>query len=111
MAVRYALGGYAVIDLETIEREIDDLEHREASYKLCQRLSWLYSVRDHLSEKVYPPDGKTALKSSLSGSEFLDAANGKPYEDVMKAIDEHLEVVRLLYPKTYDGVIQRIREL
>ena len=100
-----------MIDLETIEREIDDLEHREASYRLCQRLSWLYSVRDHLREKIYPPDGKAALKSALSGSEFLDAANGKPYEDVMRIIDEHLETIKLLYPKTFDGVVQRIREL
>ena len=100
-----------MIDLETIEREIDELEHREASYRLCQRLSWLYSVRDHLREKIYPPEGKATLKSSLSGSEFLDAANGKSYEDVMKVVDEHLSTIRLLYPKTYDGIVQRIKEL
>ena len=100
-----------MIDLETIEREIDDLEHREASYRLCQRLSWLYSVRDHLREKIYTPDGKAALKSALSGSEFLDAANGKPYEDVMRIIDEHLETIKLLYPKTFSAVLDKIREL
>lgn len=100
-----------MIDLETIEREIDDLEHREASYKLCQRLSWLYTVRDHLVAKMYPPDGKTALKSALSGSEFLDAANGKPYEDVLKVVDEHLETIRMLYPKTYSALVDKIREL
>ena len=100
-----------MIDLETIEREIDDLEHREASYKLCQRLSWLYSVRDHLREKIYPPEGKTTLKSSLSGSEFLDAANGKPYEDVMRIVNEHMETIRMLYPKTYSALVDKIREL
>jgi hypothetical protein len=100
-----------VIDLETIEREISELEARQPSYKACERLSWLYIVRDHLREKIYPPDGKAAIKSSLSGSEFLDAANGKPYEDVMKVVDEHLETIRLLYPKTWEGIIQRIKEL
>ena len=100
-----------MIDLETIEREIDKLEHREASYRLCERLSWLYSVRDHLYEKIYPQEGSTALKTALSGSEFLDAANGKPYEDVLKVVDEHLETIRMLYPKTYDGLVQRVREL
>lgn len=39
------------------------------------------------------------------------AANCKPYEDVMKVVDEHLETIRMLYPKTYDGLVQRIREL
>lgn len=100
-----------MVDLETIEREISELEARQPSYKLCERLSWLYIVRDHLVAKMYPPDGKVAPKSALSGSEFLDAANGKPYEDVMKVIDEHLETIKLLYPKTYDGVVQRVREL
>ena len=100
-----------MIDLETIEREIDKLEHREASYRLCERLSWLYSVRDHLYEKIYPQEASERLKTALSGSEFLDAANGKPYEDVMKVIDEHLAALQLVYPKTYDSVIQRIREL
>lgn len=100
-----------MIDLETIEREIDKLEHREASYRLCERLSWLYSVRDHLYEKIYPQEGSADLKTALSGSEFLDAANGKPYEDVLKVVDEHLETIRMLYPKTYDGLVQRVREL
>jgi hypothetical protein len=100
-----------MIDLETIEREIDKLEHREASYRLCERLSWLYSVRDHMYEKIYPSDGETAMKSALSGSDFLDAANGKPYEEVLKVVDEHLETIRLLYPKTYEGLVQRVREL
>lgn len=100
-----------MIDLETIEREIDELEHREASYKLCQRLSWLYSVRDHLYAKIYPPEGKAVLKSALSGSDFLDAANGKPYEDVMGVVNEHLETIKLLYPKTYSSLVDKIREL
>lgn len=100
-----------MVNLETIEREISELEAREASYRLCERLSWLYIVRDHLYEKIYPPEGKTALKSSLSGSDFLDAANGKPYEEVMKAVDEHLETLRLVYPKTYSALVDRIREL
>ena len=41
----------------------------------------------------------------------MDAANGKPYEDVMRVVDEHLETIKLLYPKTYEGVVQRISEL
>lgn len=99
-----------MIDLETIEREIDKLEHREASYRLCERLSWLYSVRDNLMAKTYPPDGGLTV-ATIGGSDFLDAANGKPYEDVLKVVNEHLETIKMLYPKTYDSVIERIRQL
>ena len=100
-----------MVDLETIEREISELEARQPSYKLCERLSWLYIVRDHLQEKFYPPKGNAALKTALSGSEFLDAANGKPYEKVMGIVDEHMETIRALYPKTYDSIVERIRQL
>lgn len=100
-----------MIDLETIEREISELEARQPSYKACERLSWLYIVRDHLYAKIYPPEGKADLKTALSGSEFLDAANGKPYEDVMQVVNEHMETIKLLYPSTYDSVVQRVRDL
>ena len=100
-----------MVDLETIEREISELEARQPSYKLCERLSWLYIVRDHLYEKIYPKEGGECQKTALGGWGFLDAANGKPYEDVLRVIDEHLETIKLLYPKTFEGVVQRIREL
>lgn len=100
-----------MIDLETIEREISELEAREASYKLCQRLSWLYTVRDHLYAKIYPDGAGASVKSALSGSDFLEAASGKPYEDVMTIVNEHMETIRTLYPKTYDSIVERIRRL
>jgi hypothetical protein len=94
-----------MISLEIIEREISELEAREASYKVCERLAWLYVVRDHL----LPPD--VSRTQSLHGSEFLDAANGKPYEGVMRVVDEHLETIKLLYPKTFSAILDKIREL
>lgn len=100
-----------MIDLEIVDAEIDRLEMMPTSFYACRRLSTLYNVRDHLTAKIHPPEGKADLKSSLGGSDFLDAANGKPYEDVMKIVDEHMETVLLLYPKTYETLVQRIREL
>lgn len=100
-----------MIDLEIVDAEIDRLEMMPTSFYACRRLSTLYNVRDHLAAKIHPPDGKADLKSPLSGSDFLDAANGKPYEAVMGIVDEHMETVRLLYPKTYETLVQRIRDL
>ena len=101
-----------MVSLEIIEREINELEHRrDTTYAVCERLSWLYIVRDHLMQAETRTIEGTSQISALSGSEFLDAANGKPYEDVMKVVDEHLETIRMLYPKTYDGLVQRVREL
>lgn len=41
-----------MVSIETIEEEILDLEKRDTSYAVCERLAWLYIVRDHL-KKAY----------------------------------------------------------
>lgn len=97
-----------MIDLETIEREISDLETRDTSYRLCERLSWLYTVRDHLRLQAKQD---SALVPQMQGSEFLEAASGTRCTDLLKVIDEHLETIRTLYPKTYSALVDRIREL
>lgn len=41
-----------MVSIEIIEEEILDLEKRDTSYAVCERLAWLYTVRDHL-KKAY----------------------------------------------------------
>lgn len=94
-----------MISLEIIEREISELEAREASYKVCERLAWLYVVRDHM----LPPD--VSRTQSLRGSEFLELSSGVPYPALMKVLDEHIEAIKVLYPKTYSALLDKIREL
>ena len=95
-----------MISLETIEREIDELEARDTSYKACERLAWLYVVRDHLM-----PQKPIERTQYLDGSEFLELSSGVPYRELMAVIDDHLEAIRLLYPKSYDALMDRIRAL
>lgn len=97
-----------MVSLETVEREIDELEARETTYRVCERLAWLYVVRDHLrptskAESMTVPDSE--------GSEFMRAAGGKKVRDVMSVIDEHLETLHMMYPATYSAVIDKIRQL
>lgn len=97
-----------MVDLETVEREINKLEAtRDTTYALCQRLSWLYVVRDHL----LPSAGKEEVTGRLSGSEFLEACSNVPYKALLGVIDEHLETVRVLYPKSYSALVDKIRQL
>lgn len=39
-----------MVSIETIEEEILNLEKRDTSYAVCERLAWLYIVRDHLKK-------------------------------------------------------------
>lgn len=95
-----------MISLETIEREISELESREASYKVCERLSWLYTVRDHLL-----PKKKDELTTYLSGSEFLELASGVNYTALMQILNEHMQTMSILQPKVYASVMDKIRDL
>ena len=97
-----------MINLETIEREISELEtRRDTTYSTCERLAWLYVVRDHLLPVAAPSE--EAVRSS--GSDFLDACDGVPVSALMGVINEHVEAVRILYPKEYDSLLRRIHAL
>jgi hypothetical protein len=94
-----------MIDLDEINHEIDELEHAdETTYRLCERLSWLYTVRDHLAPKV------SATKSQ-GGSEFLELAIEVDYDKLMGILDEHLNSLQVVQPKAYDAVMRKIRDL
>ena len=98
-----------MIDLETIEREINELEARgDTTYSLCERLSWLYIVRDHL---VKPIQAEAQVTDVLQGSDFLEAASGVDYADLMGVLDEHMEALKVVMPRQYDAVMEKIRAL
>lgn len=97
-----------MISLETIEREINELEMRgETTYSVCERLSWLYTVRDHLR----PVRKDSRVTQELSGSEFLDACSGVSYPALMKILDEHMSAMKIVQPKEYDSVMEKVRAL
>ena len=97
-----------MVSLETIEREISELEARgETTYSQCERLAWLYVCRDHL--KPTAEGGRTTQE--IGGSEFLEACGGVSYPKLMAVLDEHMEAMRVIMPREYDSVMARIRAL
>lgn len=95
-----------MIDLETVDREIKELEARgDTTYSICERLSWLYIVRDHL----LPTRDDTT--NSMTGSDFLDAASNVSYPMLMHVIDDHMNALRIVQPREYESVMERIRGL
>ncbi len=96
-----------MISLETIEREINELEARgDTTYSLCERLSWLYICRDHLR-----PGARDKATQELSGSEFLEACSGVSYPALMKVLDEHMTAMRVVSEREYLAVMDRILAL
>ena len=97
-----------MIDLEEINREITRLEHADTTYANCERLSVLYSVRDKLSPEEPAEQYSFA---SVPTSDFISAFNGAPIDAALKLIDEHMEFIRMLYPKEYDSIIRKLQNL
>lgn len=110
-----------MIDAREVEREIHDLEQKETSYGNCERLAWLYIVRDnlHKSEAKESP-APSAVKKDLSvdkvhvgdRSEFLRAINGKRIEEIIPIMDELMtDTLKIIHPRLYEGVINKISQL
>ena len=97
-----------MVSLETIEREIQELEARgDTTYAVCERLAWLYVCRDHLR----PTIAESRVTQQLGGSEFLEACSGVPYPSLMRVLDEHMSAIRVVYGREYDAVMERIKSL
>ena len=79
------------------------MESAQPTYQTCARLADLYIVLDHLEPDHYQEKGP--------GSEFLNAANGKNVQKVLKVMDELMEATQVLNPKLYERTIIRIKEL
>lgn len=101
-----------MVSIETIEGEILDLEKRDTSYAVCERLAWLYIVRDHLKK---PTVDATAMEpritGELTGSEFLKAASSVDYAALMGILDKRMECIKAVCPKEYGVVMSQIYAL
>lgn len=100
-----------MVSLEIIEREIDELLSNDTTYGVCERLCWLYTVRNNLKAPSTHEGAKQAVTGHMVGSEFLEAASGVPYESLMGILDEHMTALRVVQPKEYNAVMDRIRAL
>lgn len=95
-----------MIDIDVIDSEIAALEDEETTYETCEQLAWLYVVRDHVGAKE---DSETV--PDVPGTEFLEVVSGRDVRGVMRVLAEHMEAIRVVAPKEYERVIERIRAI
>lgn len=99
------------MNLSEINKEIDYLEHNASSYSDCEKLSVLYNIRNNLaqdrpSQKVMP-----YYSSAPAASEFLAVAQALDAETLLSVLDDHMDVIQVVFPKEYNAVIQKLKEL
>lgn len=96
-----------MVSLDIIEREILELElRRDTTYAVCERLAWLYIVRDHLADGNPQPNAQ-----KVGGTEFLDLCSHVPYLALMGVLDEHMTALSVVQPKEYESIMSKLRAL
>lgn len=88
-----------MIDINEINGEIQKLENLPLSYQTLERLSWLYTVRDHISHPVI---------ECFGDSECMKACAGKPIDQIMPVVDELMDTLLIIQPRLYDAVMSRL---
>jgi hypothetical protein len=97
-----------MISKEIIEREILEREEKDTTYANCERLAWLYIIRDHLNgQEVTQPQALLVRGES----DFLKAVSGKDSVKVWAVIDELAQTIKAIHPRLYDGVMRRLADI
>lgn len=112
-----------MIDLREINETIDDIKRKGKTVNDAVTLSMLYLAREYMERDEMPahpaqdrpraaesmPARETPMRVRTRGtSPFLAACEGLEIGVVLDLIDEHMDAIRVLYPKEYDAIIKRL---
>ena len=103
-----------MMDLEEIEKAIEEHEQMQTNLQVCERLAWLYIVRDYLSNKdnsVKDNSPTSERNIDVAESEFGKLIRSKSQERVMAVIEELMQTIEVINPRLYAGTIQRIKDI
>lgn len=97
-----------MINTDELDKEILMLEKKDTTYANCERLAWLYIVRDHITgQQVAQP---TPLSVDPT-SEFLSLVDGKYSTAVWAIMDDLMDTIRVTAPRVYDSIVRKIKEI
>lgn len=115
-----------MLDGLEIRKEIARLEYEESSYPNYAKLATLYTIRSEMN-KTEPqteiaPEGMRRYSASpapdvsrtvgsYGDSEFLNAISSKTPADVWRIVDELMDSLKVMQPRTYAAVMRKIDTL
>jgi hypothetical protein len=110
------------MDIVEINEHIRKLKCEETNWQSVEKLAALCTVRNELSEaesreNSHAPQPEQVMQMEYSTrpqepqSEFVEAASAVPFSGLIRVLDEHMNAIKLVYPKEYEMVMQRIRLL
>ena len=105
-------------NLKEIEWAISELEQEESSEKRYELLAALYTCRKELlgpseaqSHAVAYSGAEGPVMERLDlygGSDFLRAVSGKDPAAAWGVMDKHMEALRVVNPRAYEGIMWKL---
>ena len=99
-----------MISMEQINGEIAMLEDEKPTHVIMQKLASLYIVRDHMTIPETAPKSRYTPVDE-NDSEFIALCKSKDTGAVLRVLNEHFDAIKLLYPKEYDSIIEKLKAL
>lgn len=96
-----------MISIEEIDKTILDLEQHDTTFATCEKLAWLYIVKDHLT--CVQKTGTKTVPQQV-GSDFLETCAGVEVGALLNILDEHMKLISVLYPREYSVIIKKTRD-
>lgn len=95
---------------EELLEAIREIQGKEPTYSNCEKLATFYTLLRYLYSEEQGQSRDAGVFPATNGSVFREAIAGKDIERVVDVLDEHMEMVQVLFPKEYKEVIRRIEE-
>lgn len=93
---------------------------RNPNANTCIKLAAYYTILNNLNPKDEISNGQSFLPMPefddivpqiSTQSEFVQECIGKDIKSLLGVLDEHFNAIKLLYPKEYDVVLEKIKDL
>ena len=85
---------------EELLNAIDNLRLQAPSYDTCQKLV----VYNELLDRYY-----NNVSSYNSGSEFMEAIDGRPWDGLLPLLDELMDCLMVINPKLYQSFMEKLK--
>lgn len=116
-----------MINLREIDESINEIKRGGGNMRDAEKLAMLYIVRDHLRQdegmegtpvrerenmareysRASAPDVTAAPDDPQS--EFLQVCDGVPVNTLLRVMDQHMGVIRGMFPRAYERIISELR--
>lgn len=93
---------------QEIQSEIDKILSKDRLYK--EDVAWLASCYTALQALSGDTEVTKTLKSAYE-TEFTEAIKGKDTTDVMNTLAEFFDTLKIVDPRTYNGILSRLINL